>query len=576
VTVIDVDERPTTGAPASLNVSENMAAGASVGFVSATDPESQPLTYTLTTPDVPFQVNAATGEVITTAALDRETASSYALAFRASDGTTAPIALSASVAVTNVDEQPTPGAVTPLAVGENLPSGTVVGSISATDPEGATISYALATQNVPFAVNAATGQVTTTAALNREQFASYNLAFTASDGTSTATTINRTVSVGDVDEQPTAGAALNAALSEEIAAGTLVGTVSATGPEGVGLTYALTTPNVPFAVNAATGQVTTTAALNYEQLASYTLAFTASDGTTAPIALSGSVTVANVDESPTTGAPATFALAENLAAGTVVGTVSATAPKGEALAYALTTPNVPFTVNAATGVVTTTAALDRESVPSYALAFTATDGTNTTPLNATVNVTNVNEAPVPAGNPSFVLLENLPAGTVVGSVSASDADSASVGYTLATTGVPFRVNAVTGQITTTAPLNREAITSYTLDVRATDGSLASSPITVSIGVADVNEPPAPVGTGPFNVAENLPAGTLVGTVSTTDAEGAGVTYTLTTQNVPFLVNASSARSRPRSRSTASSSPPTPSTSTPRTAPTRPRSASAST
>ena len=85
--------------------------------------------------------------------------------------------------------------------------------------------------------------------------------------------------VPDVDEAPVAGTPVDASLAEDVAVGTVVGTVSATDPEGADLTYALTT-GVPFAVDPDTGAITTTAALDHETAASYALAFTASDGPT--------------------------------------------------------------------------------------------------------------------------------------------------------------------------------------------------------------------------------------------------------------------------------------------------------
>jgi Cadherin domain/Domain of unknown function (DUF4214) len=540
VTVTDVNEPPVAGAPVNANIAEDVAVGTVVGTASATDPENAAVAYALTTQGVPFAVNAVTGAITTTAALDYEALASYNLAITASDGTNTPVALSASFTVTNVNEAPTAGTPVTANIAENLPSGQTVGTVSATDPEHATLTYALTTQDVPFVVNPATGEIATTGPLDREQRGSYALALTASDGTNT-TPLSATVTVTDVDEPPVAGAPAALSVGENLPSGAVVGTISTTDPEGAALTYALTTENVPFVVNPTTGQVTTTAVLDREEIASYSLAFTASDGTTAPVALSATVTVTNVNEVPTAGPPVSASFAENVAVGTVVGTVSATDPEGAPLVYALTTQNVPFAVDPTTGQITTTAApLDYETATSYALALTASDGTNAAALSASVAVTNVNEAPVASGSTSFTVGENLPSGTVVGTLAAVDPEGSSVGYTLATTGVPFRVNAVTGRITTTAPLDREQLDHYTLTVRATDGTL-TTPVSVSIGVNDANEAPVAGAAGPFDIAENLAAGAVVGTVSASDPEGAQLTYTLTTQNVPFAVDAATGR-----------------------------------
>jgi VCBS repeat-containing protein len=87
---------------------------------------------------------------------------------------------------------------------------------------------------------------------------------------------------------------------------------------------------------------------------------------------------------------------ENLPAGTVVGTLSAHDSPGDTLTYSLTdSAGGLFVVDAATGVVTTTAVLDHEAVASYAITGQVTDQTGLSiSAGFTVAVTDVNEAPI--------------------------------------------------------------------------------------------------------------------------------------------------------------------------------------
>ncbi|HRQ60519.1 MAG TPA: cadherin repeat domain-containing protein, partial [Alphaproteobacteria bacterium] len=110
----------------------------------------------------------------------------------------------------------------------------------------------------------------------------------------------------------------------------------------------------------------------------------------------------------------------------------------------------------------------------------------------------------------------------------------------------FAINASTGAITVTnsAALDYESITSYTLQITATDnGSPNLTDVeTITINVLDIPENTAPVvnAAGPFSVAENAANNTVVGTVSATDAEGNAVTWSITggnTDNI-FTINAS--------------------------------------
>jgi YD repeat-containing protein len=85
-----------------------------------------------------------------------------------------------------------------FSVSEDATIGTVVGSITATDPDGDALTFSAAT-NDAFAVSSA-GEITTLAALDFETTASYTLNVSASDGTNDAVDAIMTINVTDVDE----------------------------------------------------------------------------------------------------------------------------------------------------------------------------------------------------------------------------------------------------------------------------------------------------------------------------------------------------------------------------------------
>ena len=108
------------------------------------------------------------------------------------------------------------------------------------------------------------------------------------------------------------------------------------------------------------------------------------------------VALLRLGAAPTDLALSNAMVAENLPAGTVVGTLSATDTANDRVAYALTdSAGGLFAVDAATGVVTTTTALDHEAVASYTITAVATDtGGLQTRGSFAIAVTDVNEAPV--------------------------------------------------------------------------------------------------------------------------------------------------------------------------------------
>lgn len=88
--------------------------------------------------------------------------------------------------------------------------------------------------------------------------------------------------------------------------------------------------------------------------------------------------------------------------------------------------------------------------------------------------------------------ENLAAGAVVGTVSATDAPSDSLAYSLVDNGGGrFAIDATTGIVTTLVALDHEALESVGITVRVTDAAGQISDQQFVIAIGDVNEAPVP-------------------------------------------------------------------------------------
>ena len=179
-----------------------------------------------------------------------------------------------------------------LALAENADGSTSrvsLGTVSATDPEGAALAYSVVGGNEAglFEIDAATGELFYAGSGEDYESGStpFDLTVRASDGTqSTDTAV--TVNVADVDETPTFGHQGYAFdLAENADGGTnrvSLGTVSATDPEGVALAYSLVGGNEAglFGIDAASGELFYVGAgEDYETGAtSFDLTVRASDG----------------------------------------------------------------------------------------------------------------------------------------------------------------------------------------------------------------------------------------------------------------------------------------------------------
>jgi len=172
------------------------------------------------------------------------------------------------------------------------------------------------------------------------------------------------------------------------------------------------------------------------------------------------------------------------------------------------------------GVISAKVGFDRESLPRVVFDVIATDNGADTPRSGRTRV-HLSIADVDDQLPvfalpvySFVVDENRPPGTGVGHVSAIDRDLdpfnkftyASIRYRNSTSGCvtgsrkppPFRLDPVTGAITTTESLDREQCAIYEVVIRASVSPSLSSANSISAGfessscnaviyVSDVND-----------------------------------------------------------------------------------------
>lgn len=252
--------------------------------------------------------------------------------------------------------------------------------------------------------------------------------------------------------------------------------------------------------------------LDRESQDNYDLLVTCWDGGRPPLSSSTRVQVRilDVNDNHPRFAATTYTarLTENNEPGVeVVRVVAADIDEGlnAELHYTLASTSVPdgaFDVNRADGSVRALASVNRERYSSFSFAIYAVDhGTPSLTGSALVIVVigDVNdEFPVFTRDVyEFIVDENQPEGTNVGSVFAVDGDVATsngaVRYSIIDTGsgdlLPFTVEPVTGNIRTTMPLDREQRVKYSFQIAATDlGEPAqTATVDVVVRVSDEND-----------------------------------------------------------------------------------------
>lgn len=219
-------------------------------------------------------------------------------------------------------------------------------------------------------------------------------------------------------------------------------------------------------------------------------------------------------------------IAENLPAGTVVGTFTATDPdKGDTFTYSLvdqpgSTDNDSFQIVG--NALQTNAKLNFESKNSYAILVRVTDlGGQTFDKQFRIAVNDANDAPTNLALSAASIPENAPAKTTVGTFSSADQDFGDTcKYTLVKgeggeDNGSFKISGLS--LTTRKPLDYEAKNTYNIRVRATDKKGKSVEKAFTITVTDVNEAPV-VMAGTFTLPENSANGTALGTIAGVDPD----------------------------------------------------------
>ncbi|NXM41018.1 PCDGH protein, partial [Gymnorhina tibicen] len=177
-------------------------------------------------------------------------------------------------------------------------------------------------------------------------------------------------------------------------------------------------------------------------------------------------------------------------------------------------------------------ALDREKQRSFELVLTAVDGgdpARSGTVQVRVNVTDANDNPpvFSKGVYEARVAENLPAGSLVLRVRATDADAGSNGRVFYSFGnvpddVPslFAVDSESGEVRTVGPLDFEEKNKYVFGLEARDGGGLVSHCKVQIDITDENDnaPEITILSLSSPVPEDAPVGTVVALLNVNDPD----------------------------------------------------------
>ena len=435
ISITDKNDAPAfTAAPYSLTVQENTTSN-SLLTVSATDQDTaDTLNFLLLGSGSEFfSIHLTSGVVSLTTVLDYEVTSLYTLTVRVSDSNGGVVTTSLTVTVSDANDSPQfLGIPYSATVSENLPIATDVIKISAFDADGGdSLSYSLSgTNSGHFQISSSSGLVETTQVLDYETVNYYSLTVSVSDGSVSIST-SLTLSVSNTNDAPyVTNLPGNVSVAENDVTAAVID-VNASDPDGDNITFSLSgTGSDDFLINSATGLVTLNRALNYEIQELYSLTVRVSDGAGGVAFASLTVITVNQNDPPAIlGGPYTANVEESLNAGTTVYKAAVfDEDSSDTPSFSISGTNSNHFAISSAGIVTTTQALDYESITSYTLIVSVSDGSASMNTTLTITVVDTNDSPQFTNAPYAANVDENDVGAALGNVSAVDVDSGKLSF----------------------------------------------------------------------------------------------------------------------------------------------------
>ncbi|KAI4532450.1 hypothetical protein MG293_017715 [Ovis ammon polii] len=577
-------------------VPENEAAGTAVLRVVAQDPdtgEAGRLVYSLAalmnsrSLDL-FSIDPQSGLIRTEAALDRESMDRHYLRVTAQDHGSPRLSATTMVAVTVADRNDHAPVFEQAqyreTLRENVEEGYPILQLRATDgdaPPNANLRYrfvgppaARAAAADAFEIDPRSGLISTSGRVDREHMESYELVVEASDqgqepGPRSATVRVHITVLDENDNAPQFSEKRYVAqVREDVRPHTVVLRVTATDrdKDANGLVhYNIISGNSRghFAIDSLTGEIQVVAPLDFEAEREYALRIRAQDAGRPPLSNNtglASIQVVDInDHTPIfVSTPFQVSVLENAPLGhSVIHIQAVDADHGEnsRLEYSLTgvAPDTPFVINSATGWVSVSGPLDRESVEHYFFGVEARDH-GSPPLSASASVT-VTVLDVNDNRPEFTmkeyhlrLNEDATVGTSVVSVTAVDRDANSaISYQITGGNTRNRFAISTqggvGLVTLALPLDYKQERYFKLVLTASDRALHDH-CYVHINITDANTHRPVFQSAHYSVSvnEDRPVGSTVVVISASDddvGENARITYLLEDNLPQFRIDADS-------------------------------------
>ena len=521
ISVNALQDPPTIDSDSTVSVDENNTV---VLSVSGNDVDEDTLVYSISggSDGDLFQIDSSSGELSFLNKADFEqpsdsdTNNQYEVEVTVDDSNGNMVSQNLVITVTDKDSIIT---LSNLSLDENS-AGTNIGSLSSYIDDTSstdTVSYSVSgTGSELFEVVEGELKLKVDSSADFEILSSYALTITATSGTAN-TAFDFNITINDVNDSPTAINLSSIGVSEKID-GAVVGTIS-TADQDSGDTHTYDISDDRFEIIDGSLKLKAGNTVEYLTEPSIAITITSTDSAGVEFSKDFSILVGSIQLSSNE-------FGEN-SDGAIVGTLSITDPDFTSnVTYTLTGDDSDFfeLVNNQLKLKDGNSA-DFETKATYNLTITADDDeANSSSLDYTINVTNVNEQPtsITLGSTSFN--ENSLSETI-GVVSTTDVDSTD-SHTYELSGADaesFEIVSSSLKLKDSISANYEVKNSYAITITSTDSGGLTASEDFSLTVNDINDAPSAIEVSNLQTDENS-IGALLDSIVITDEDAASETY----------------------------------------------------
>ena len=479
---------------------------------------------------------------------DYETRTNYTVEVEVSDRDNLTFTQELPLIITNGNDAPTALSIDNDSLAENSPKGTIIGVLTATDPDPAERhTFAITGGKDAGSVYLKRDILYANYPINFEEQKYLNLEISVTDAGKLTVEFPLEIVITDANDAPTHISLSNQTIPENLPSGTIIGYFTAEDPdrddtsqfqllEGNG-----DDDNGMFTID--NDQLKLVSPLNFEAKPIYTIRVQTMD--------SGQLTFKKVFEIEATDAPDSptailldnSTIEENSIPGISIGNLSAEDEDAqESFTFAFVNPEfgqssdndyfeLVKTRTGSTLKAKEETLFDYDSKSEYSLWIEVADKDgNQHTENLILYVTNLNEPPKDLDISNLSIAENLPSGTEVATFTAVDPDMAEEGLDSHTYFLSkgegdagnryFRLDRNTGVLTTKTIFDYESATSHNIRIETRDSGKNSFIKNFVIEITNANDAPTALSLSPspLVIEEQKPRGTSVATISTIDPD----------------------------------------------------------